>query len=248
MQFIPIKTRPLHPPCDDLFDVLDSYVTNLHEWDVICITSKIVAIHQGRCIPCDQSSKADLIQQEAEAWVTTDVVPWKHIYLTITDGILIPSAGIDESNANGHYILRPHQVSMFVKQLYDYFRIKHNITNVWVILTVSMIRPLKWWVVWIWIYSYGIVPLLDKRWCHDIFWKSLAITQINVIDSLSAMAVYLMGEADECQPIVIGRDILGLVCTDVDVYPTTKIPIEHDLYTCLLKPFMKDFNGHDICV
>jgi len=35
----------------------------------------------------------------------------------------------------------------------------------------------------------------------------LEITQVNVVDALSAMAVYLMGEAAECQPIVIGRNI-----------------------------------------
>jgi F420-0:gamma-glutamyl ligase len=46
MQFIPIKTRPLLPPKDDLFDVLDTYVTGIQDGDIIFITSKILAIHQ----------------------------------------------------------------------------------------------------------------------------------------------------------------------------------------------------------
>ena len=46
MQFIPIKTRPLNPPKDDLFEVIDKYLTDIKDGDIVFITSKVVAIHE----------------------------------------------------------------------------------------------------------------------------------------------------------------------------------------------------------
>jgi len=238
MEFIPIKTRPLLPPKDDIFQVFDTYVSNVQENDIIFITSKIIAIHQWRCREKTETTKKDLIKEEADKRIISDVVPWKDIYLTIKDNILIPSAGIDESNANGYYILRPNRLSSISKEIYNYFQKKYNITNLWIIITDSTTRPLKWWVVGIGIYSYGIFPILDKRGDKDIFWKKLEITQINVIDALSPMAVYLMWEWAECTPIVIWRNIPGITYTQEDSYKTCTIPPEEDLYKDFLTPLM----------
>jgi F420-0:gamma-glutamyl ligase len=92
MQFIPLKTRPLLPPHDDLFTVLHESLTEVQDGDIVFITSKIVAIHQGRCISTKNIAKKDLIKQEADYRAMSDVVPGKDIYLTIKDHILIPSA------------------------------------------------------------------------------------------------------------------------------------------------------------
>lgn len=239
MQFIPIKTRPLLPPQDNLFEVLDQYVTDIQEWDIIFITSKILAIHQGRCIDINDVNKKDLIQKEADKWIETDIVPGKDIYLTIKNNILIPSAGIDESNANGYYILRPDNLPQLSKEIHTYLCTKHQVKNIGIVITDSTTRPLKWWVVGIGIYAYGIQTLIDKRGHKDIFGKKLEITQINVVDALSAMAVYMMGEGAECQPIVIGRNIPWIEYTDTYTFQNTTIPPEEDLYRPLLKPLMK---------
>jgi len=50
MEFIPIKTRIMQPPKDDLYPLLDEYLTDVEENDVVLISSKVLAIHQGRCI------------------------------------------------------------------------------------------------------------------------------------------------------------------------------------------------------
>jgi F420-0:gamma-glutamyl ligase len=125
MHFTPIRTRPLLPPQDDIFGILDDYVHDVQDGDVIFITSKIVAIHQARCIHKDTAIKKDLIIQEADAWMISDVVPGKDIYLTRTHNILIPSAGIDESNGNGYYILRPTDMSQIAQQIHAYICTKH---------------------------------------------------------------------------------------------------------------------------
>jgi F420-0:gamma-glutamyl ligase len=119
MQFLPIKTRPLLPPQDDLFSLLDT-ISEVQEGDILFITSKVVAIHQGRCVPLGSIAKKDLIEQEADYRVVSDSVPGEDIYLTIKNSILIPSAGVDESNANGYYILRPEQLKEISKQIFEF--------------------------------------------------------------------------------------------------------------------------------
>jgi F420-0:gamma-glutamyl ligase len=81
--------------------------------------------------------------------------------------------------------------------------------------------------------------LIDMRGQQDIFWKPLEITQINTIDALSSMAVYLMGEWSACTPIVIGRNIPHLVYTTQDCYDDVSIPPEQDLYRGILSPLWK---------
>lgn len=50
---VPVKTRALLPPQDDLWDALDPALPRLQDGDVVAITSKVVAIHQGRCVAAD---------------------------------------------------------------------------------------------------------------------------------------------------------------------------------------------------
>jgi F420-0:gamma-glutamyl ligase len=238
MQFLPIKTRPLLPPKDDLFQIFEEFLPELHDGDILFITSKVVSIHQGRCVPRGSISKEALIEQEADTRVKSDVVPGKDIYLTMKNHILIPSAGIDESNANGHYILRPEHLSEITKQIFEYLCQRFGVQKLGIIISDSTNRLGKRGVVGIGMYAYGIAPLLDKRGAEDIFGRKLEISQINVVDALSAMAVYLMGEANECTPMVIGREIPNVEFTTDIAYETSIISPEQDLYKPLLTSFV----------
>ena len=74
MQFIPIKTRIVQPPKDDIYPVLDKYLPSLQEGDVLLITSKIISIHQGRCVKTDEvDNKDELIKKEAEIFEQPEV-------------------------------------------------------------------------------------------------------------------------------------------------------------------------------
>lgn len=242
MQFIPIKTRPPLPPQDNLFEVIDKYVTDLQEWDILFITSKVVAIHEWRCVKDDWNmNKKDFIKKEADYFIKTDVVPWHEIYLTLKNNILIASAWIDRSNSNWYFVFWPEKMQEFSKELHKTLTKKFNIKNLWIIITDSSSKPLKLWVQWIWIYSYGIVPLNDERWNKDIFWEKLKITQINVIDSLSSMAVFLMWEWSQTQPIVIWRNIPNIKYSlDETLYDKMVVSPDKDMYSILLKDFIKN--------
>ncbi|MDR2416268.1 MAG: coenzyme F420-0:L-glutamate ligase [Candidatus Peribacteria bacterium] len=66
----------------------------------------------------------------------------------------MPSAGIDESNANGYFILYPKDCLSFCKEVHQLLCKKFAIRNLGVIITDSTTRPLRWGVSGIAIYSY----------------------------------------------------------------------------------------------
>ena len=106
MQYIPIKTRIMQPPQDDLFAVLDESVTDLQEGDILLVTSKVVAIHQGRSVVAEGVDKRALVLQEADYFIEGHEL-YTMSPLAIKHHALFYAAGIDASNADGHYILLP---------------------------------------------------------------------------------------------------------------------------------------------
>ena len=50
MRIKAIKTRLLKPPKDDLYGVISSRIKKLPERSVLVMASKVVSIHQGRCV------------------------------------------------------------------------------------------------------------------------------------------------------------------------------------------------------
>lgn len=52
MEYRAIKTRILQPPKDDMYSVFDEYLTDVHENDIVLVTSKIVP-----------STKADVLKK-----------------------------------------------------------------------------------------------------------------------------------------------------------------------------------------
>jgi F420-0:gamma-glutamyl ligase len=119
----------MQPPQDDIYSLLDTYLRDIRDGDILFITSKVVSIHQGLCIPVDTTSKIDLVKREAEKYIVSDIVPGRDIYLTLKNNILIPSAGIDESNADGHYILWPRDMGDFCTQVHTHICARYGIKN-----------------------------------------------------------------------------------------------------------------------
>ncbi len=241
MHFIPIKTRTLIPPKDDLYRVMDESLPVLRDGDVILVTSKVVSIHEGRCVPiADHPDKDALIMQEAEYFIAREYFSTAQKFLlTIKHATLIPSSGIDESNAKGHYILWPKDPTKSAREVCLYLRKKYKTEKLAVIVTDSHTTPLRWGVTGIAIGSWGLEPLYDYRGKPDIFGRTLEVTRASVIDPLAAAAVMLMGEGQEQQPMVIARGAPHVAFTDTDTHHKIAIALEDDLYAPLLKVFKK---------
>ena len=234
-----VKTRPLLPPHDDLWDALDPSLPALRDGDVVVVTSKVVAIHQGRCVPmADVTDKEDLVEAEAEAWIPRASSRYG-ITLAIKGGTLIASAGIDASNSDGHFVLWPTAPSEAAAEIGRRLKRRHGVTNLGVILTDSHCTPLRRGTTGISIGFYGFEALRDYRGEPDIFGRPLAVTLSNQADAMAAAAVGLMGEGAECVPAVVVRGWPNLVFSDTPRQDDFFIPPEEDIFAPLLEGFHK---------
>ena len=240
MKVIPIRTRAIQPPQDDIYSVIDEFCPKLKEGDVFIITSKILAIHQGRCIPIEKiKDKDSLIKKEADIFIPRHECPGEHVVLAIKKHTLVPSAGIDESNANGHYILWPKNPEKEAKLICQYLKKKFSLKKLAVVITDSHCVPLRYGTIGISIGLYGLKPLKDYRGKKDIFGRVLKMTQANIADALAVMGVLVMGEGDEKRPMAIIRDADFVKFTNKETYKDLLIPIKKDIYYPLLKNFYK---------
>lgn len=235
MQFIPVKTRILQPPQDDFFSVLDASLVNVQEGDVIAVSSKVVSIHEGNCVPIEGTDKRALVVQEAELLVPRDYWPSP---LTVKHNAFIGTAGIDESNANGHYILLPKDPFESALQIQKYLRSRFNIKNVGVIITDSHSAPLRRGAIGVSIGYAGFAPTINYVGRPDLFGREMKIEVGNVVDALAAGAGVVMGETDECQPVVIIRDIPNLTFTDEETKQDFLVPFEEDTFRVLYERFL----------
>lgn len=235
-----IKTRVFIPPKDDLFSLIkESFLDiNLKEKSIIVITSKIVAIWQGRCVKIDSiKNKDDLIKKEADFYLDRNKVPKGYVMLTMKDNILIPTAGIDESNGNGYFILWPKNSFGAAKQIYNFIKKNYRLNDFGIIISDSHCIPSRYGTMGISIAYYGFYPLRDYRGTKDIFGRKMKISLSNIADSLAVASGFVMGEGNEQTPIGIIEDIDFVKFGEFDFTKSNPLEINKsdDIYTPLLE-------------
>ncbi|MFY9463397.1 MAG: coenzyme F420-0:L-glutamate ligase, partial [Candidatus Sungiibacteriota bacterium] len=208
MIITPIKTRVLVPPKDDLLSAIRAALPRVRERSVLVITSKVVSIWQGRCIPKHKYPNKDaLIKKEADWYLPREASPYAWVIHTIKHNIFIPSAGVDESNANDHYILWPKNPKNTVKELWQWARRTYRVHNLGIIISDSHSIPLRRGLMGLALSHYGFHPLKEYRDTKDLFGRELKMTQANFPDALASAAVLVMGEGKESMPLAVIRDI-----------------------------------------
>ena len=223
---------------DLLETVLNSYIVTLPERSVIAVTSKIISVIEGRYVDKKDTDIKQLIQQEADQILKTDK-SLHNIYLTIKNGLLIPSAGIDESNVDDVYVLYPHDVWKTAEWIWQYLRAKHQIKELGVIITDSHTTIMRRGVTGIALSWCGFSPLYSYIGKLDLYGQPLKVTQINIVDSLAVAAVFVMGEGCEQTPMATITQAPHL--TFVNRPPIKEeranmiISLEEDLYAPLLR-------------
>jgi dihydrofolate synthase / folylpolyglutamate synthase len=204
MELIPIRVRPLKAPQDDLFDALSRSNLKLKEGDVVAVSSKVVSIGEGRTVPVEGTDKETLIEQEAE-WIICLPNPTYRSRFTINKGSMAGSAGIDQSNGNGHYILYPSDPFTSAKRLRSFLMKTYGVKKLGVLITDSTSIPLRRGAIGFALSWDGFVPLKDYRKKKDLFGREFKIEVANIADGLAAGAVVAMGEGGEGTPVVIIR-------------------------------------------
>ena len=158
--------------------------------------------------------------------------------LTINEHTLIGSAGIDEGNANGHYILWPKNPYDTAHELWRYFRARFKINSLGVVVVDSHCVPLRWGRVGISIGFFGIEPVDDHSGKPDIFSRPFKYARSNMIEGIAAAAVLAIGETNEQTPVCIVRDVPNLLFSDQDRRDELIITPEEDMYYPLPKPLL----------
>ena len=208
MRVTPIRTARIRAGDMTLSDLLDSAVTDLAEGSVVAVTSKVVSLCEGRVVPAAQTTKAELVAQEAE-WSLADPRPGGFRF-TITHSTLIPSSGIDESNGDGHFVLWPADPQASANAARRHLRTRFGLRRVGVVITDSTCSPLRRGTSGIYLAHSGFRATNSYIDRPDLFGRRLRVSEANIAGGLAAAAVVAMGEGAERTPICV-LDELELV-------------------------------------
>jgi len=229
----PIKTR-IFQEGDDLFSFITHYFKKIQEESVIVVTSKIAALAEKRtAIAENDQIKEGLIRVESEL-----AIPTKYVWLTIKDNIVMASAGIDESNANGKLILLPKDSFKIASLLRKKLQKKYGVTHLGVLITDSNITPLRAGVTGVALGYAGFRGIKDHRGTPDIFGRKFKFSQTNVADSLATAAVFVMGESNERRPLAIIKKAPIEFCDNIH-RKELHIDMQDDMYNPLFSKLPK---------
>jgi coenzyme F420-0:L-glutamate ligase len=198
MEIIGLKTV-LFNSQDNLLDFLDREIKQLKNGEVVVITSKIVALAEGRT--GEITDKKKIIKKEAQKVIET---PWASLTLT-SDGWCL-NAGIDESNADRQLILTPTEPFRTAWQIRQHLIKKFKLKHLGLIITDTKSLPLRRGTVGRTLGYAGFEALKSYVGKKDLFGRANRLTKTNVADALSASAVLVMGEGNERTPLAIIKD------------------------------------------
>ena len=229
---LPIKTEVFKQGQDFNQFLISALKDKLQDGDVLSISTKIVSINEGRTVSKSEIGKKELVERESDQFLGEIGY---NIFLTIKDGLLIPSAGIDESNAGEEqYLLFPEKPFDSAKSIWSFLKSELGLSKLGVILVDSHTTPLRRGTSGIALSYWGFSAVRDYRGKPDIEGKALEYTFLNLVDSLAATANLCMGEGNECIPLVVtkGADV---EFTDKVDPSEIQIPLKEDLYYPFLK-------------
>ncbi len=227
MIITPIKTR-IFAEGENLANFITKHIKRLPEQTVLVVTSKIVALAEKRTVIIENiQTKVELIKKESDY-----AVPTKHVWLTIKDGMVMATAGIDESNANGKLILLPKDSFKSAYKLRMVLKRHYKVKNLGILITDSRTIPWRAGVAGVALGYAGFKGIKSYVGDRDIFGRKFRFERTNVADSLATAAVLTMGEGNEQQPLAIMTET-GIEFCDKIHRKELRIDILDDMYAPL---------------
>lgn len=231
MRCFPIKTHKIKYKKDnDILNIIDLYIKNLKENSVVCITSKIISICEGRVKK--DCNFDELIKKESDLYIPSSKNKYKTT-ITVKEGTLIARSGVDNSNSDGYYVLWPKNPFKSANQICEFLKKKFKIKNLGVIISDSRSIFLRKGTCGICIGYCGLKPFKKYKNATDIF--NFTLNQsLNIVDNLATVGVLVMGEGSEQTPIAIIENAEHIKFTNLK--PSTqeislwRIKKEDDLY------------------
>lgn len=237
MKVFALKTEKITVRKQTFFEILDKYLPSPKDGSILAVTSKIIAICEGSVVKAGTVDKKELAQNESELYIPLEKSKYD-VLLTIKNGLLIATSGIDESNGNGYYILWPKNPQKTANEIRQYLVTRFKLKRVGVIITDSKTTPLRWGTSGITLAHSGFLALKNYIGQPDIFGRHLKMTKANIYDSISVAAVLVMGEGQEQTPLAIIEDLPFVTFQSRNPTPQEladlKISLADDLYAPLL--------------
>ena len=229
-----MKLTPIHTPVfnerADLPAFIVKHLPQVAEKSIIAVASKLVCLWKGLSVPYQNlAQKEQLILQESTRALKTSLA-----WLTIKNGMVMTNAGIDESNANGKLLLLPRDCYQAAAELRAQLKACWSVSNLGIIITDSMILPLRAGVIGAAVGYAGFKGVQDLRGRKDIFNKPLKTTLVDKADCLAGAATLLMGEAAEQTPLCVMENAPVEFCDKTNA-EELKYPPQDDLYGPLFK-------------
>ena len=239
---IPIRPKSSRFDLDSLIE--ERVGSKLKDGDVLVISSKFVALSEGRVVKLasvkpggkagELASKysmdprlCELVIRESDEIVGG--IPG--FILTSKDGLLTPNAGIDKSNVrHGDVVLYPRRPEVSAWRIRESMRFARGVA-IGVVICDSRLSPTRRGTTGVAVASSGIESVLDMRGRVDLFGNVLKVTAQGVADDLSSAAEVLMGESDEATPIVLVRGLKRTLLRNTE-YAGKKfaVPIDECVY------------------
>lgn len=202
VHIIPVHDIPEIEPGDDLAQIIDTAAEQLHDGDILAVTSKIVSKAENRYM----SDRTAAIESQ-----TVEVVAAKadtRIVRTPT-GLVLAAAGVDASNiADDRVLLLPEDPDRSAAQLRAALYARRGV-DVAVIITDTLGRAWRTGQIDTAIGVAGMSPLRDLRGETDMYGKSLGVTIPAIADELASAADLVKGKSSAI-PVAIIRGVDGV--------------------------------------
>ncbi|HUO56170.1 MAG TPA: coenzyme F420-0:L-glutamate ligase [Candidatus Paceibacterota bacterium] len=225
----PFKTRVFKED-EELVTFITEHIASLKNGSILAITSKIVALSEGRTALLSTSADRDrIIKEESEFALRTE-----HTWLTIKDGAVMASAGVDESNADGKLVLLPKDSFATAAKVRTQLQKHYGITNLGIVITDSRTLPLRRGVVGVALGYAGFKGIRNYIGTPDIFGRLLKISRTDVADGIATAVVLEMGEGNEQQPLAVVENA-PVEWTDSIDPNELKISLKDDMYRPLFE-------------
>ena len=240
----PVDVRPRSSRFDIVSLIEEKVGGRLRDGDILVISSKFVAVSEGRVVKLGsirtgQRAKqlavgnrmderlCELVLRESDEIVGG--IPG--FLLASKDGLLTPNAGIDKSNVkHGSVVLYPRRPELSAWRIREALKFSRGI-SIGVVICDSRLSPTRRGTTGVAVASSGVEAVLDMRGRKDLFGNVLKVTSQSVADDLSSAAEILMGESDEATPIVLVRGLSQKLLRNTE-YASRRfsIPMDDDVY------------------
>lgn len=247
LTILPVRAPVYDAPFDliaTIHQALADSDIRLEDGDILAISSKYVAISEGRIVTLADVMVSPQARTLAERYNMDPAIAQlvlqeaDHIFggiamgflLTWRGGVISPNAGLDRSNIpSGLAVLLPQDAYASARRIRAQLQVDLGI-GLGTLLTDSWLVPGRLGTTGVALACAGFYPIQDERGKADLFGNPMTVTQRGIADSLSVCAQMVMGERDEATPLAVLRHS-GVSLTDAEItLEDVAIPWEMCLY------------------